>query len=137
MKDFISREFKIGDIVEVKYSGAYIVKHIEDGYICVSDSENNSQWISECGYRNVSILSEEKLRDKFCLMVQDDKFTRWVPSFGEGYYYIDNSYDAVLCSSNNGYCNDELCLRIFNCFPTKWKAREIADKLKKIFKECK
>jgi hypothetical protein len=74
--------------------------------------------------------SQGKLWNKETLQWEEYK---WQPKMGETYYFID-TLGEVSCTRNNTLNLDPTRIKYGNCFPTKERAKEAAEKLKEFFK---
>jgi hypothetical protein len=84
---------------------------------------------------------EQKKFDDFCKSqgkiwnretLQWEKY-KWEPKMGETYYFID-TLGEVSYTRNNTLNLDPTRIKYGNCFPTKERAKEAAEKLKEFFK---
>lgn len=58
---------------------------------------------------------------------------KWKPERKEKYYFIDES-GRVMWSLHNSYAIDRPRIEYGNCFQTEQQAKEVAEKVKELFK---
>lgn len=130
--------FKVGDVVKCKgFSDIFTVESVCDSHMkLISEDKDNDGpfFLHRSSFDEASLITDEELRDKYCMMLNNGKLIRWLPKEGEMYYYINRSMKAI-----DTYYTDidfhKSAVMVANCFPTKEMAEKTAKRLKTILKK--